>query len=57
MGNDPQDLGDVRIRPAQPADAEAITLAHLDSIRSLGPAFYPSEVVEAWSAGLILTST
>ena len=35
------------IRAAQPADAEAITLAHLDSIRSLGPAFYPSEVVES----------
>ena len=53
MGNDRQDLGDVRIRGAQPADAEAITLAHLDSIRSLGPAFYPSDVVESWSAGLI----
>ena len=53
MRNDRRDLGDVRIRPAQPADAEAITLAHLDSIRSLGPAFYPPEVVEAWSAGLI----
>ena len=53
MRHDRRDLGDVQIRPAQPADAEAITLAHLDSIRSLGPAFYPSEVVEAWSAGLI----
>jgi putative acetyltransferase len=53
MGNDRQDLGEIRIRAAQPADAEAITLAHLDSIRSLGPAFYPSEVVESWSTGLI----
>ena len=52
MGGDPHDLGDVRIRPATPADAQAITLAHLDSIRSLGPAFYPADVVEAWSAGL-----
>ncbi len=32
---------------------EAITLAHLDSIRSLGVAFHPSEVVDAWSAGLV----
>ena len=52
MGGDPHDLGDVCIRPATPADAHAITLAHLDSIRSLGPAFYPADVVEAWSAGL-----
>jgi hypothetical protein len=53
MRNDRRDLGDVQIRPAQRADAQAIMLAHLDSIRSLGPAFYPSEAVEAWSAGLI----
>ena len=52
MGGDPHDLGDVCIRPATPADAQAITLAHLDSIRSLGPAFYSADVVEAWSAGL-----
>ena len=52
MGDDPHGPGDVRVRPATPADAQAITLAHLDSIRSLGPAFYPSDVVEAWSAGL-----
>ena len=52
MGGDPHDLGDVCIRPATPADAQAITLAHLDSIRSLGLAYYPADVVEAWSAGL-----
>ena len=52
MGDDRHDLRDVQIRRAQPADADAITLAHLDSIRSLGPAFYPEEVVQAWSAGL-----
>jgi GNAT superfamily N-acetyltransferase len=46
------DFGDFRIRPAIPADAQAITLAHLDSIRSLGPVFYPEGVVQAWSAGL-----
>ena len=46
------DFDDFQIRPATPADAEAIALAHLDSIRSLGPVFYPEEVVQAWSAGL-----
>ena len=39
-------------RRAGPADAEAIALAHRDSIRSIGPGYYPLEVVEAWSAGL-----
>jgi putative acetyltransferase len=44
--------GDIHTRQARPSDAEAITLAHLDSIRSIGPAFYPPDVIEAWSAGL-----
>jgi putative acetyltransferase len=44
--------GDVETRRAHPPDAEAIALAHLDSIRSIGPAFYPPNVVEAWSAGI-----
>src|SRR5262249_17835350 len=39
-------------RPAVPEDAGAIALAHLDSIRSIGPRFYPPDVVEAWGAGL-----
>ena len=46
------DVDDFRVRLATPADAEGITLAHLDSIRSLGPVFYPDEVVQAWSARL-----
>ncbi len=46
------DFGDIRIRPANPDDAEAIKDAHLDSILSIGPAYYPSELVQAWSAGL-----
>jgi len=44
--------GEIQTRRAQPRDAEAIALAHLDSIRSIGPAFYPPDVIEAWSAGL-----
>jgi putative acetyltransferase len=39
-------------RRASPADAEAILSAHLDSIRSIGPRFYPPEIVEAWAEGL-----
>jgi putative acetyltransferase len=43
---------EVQTRRAHPRDAEAIALAHLDSIRSIGPAFYPPEVVQAWGADL-----
>jgi GNAT superfamily N-acetyltransferase len=39
-------------RRASPADAEAILAAHLDSIHSIGPRFYPAEIVASWSAGL-----
>lgn len=44
--------GEVQTRRAHPEDAEAIALAHLDSIRSIGPTFYSPELVEAWGAGL-----
>jgi GNAT superfamily N-acetyltransferase len=44
--------GDVQTRLAHSEDAGAIALAHLDSIRSIGPAFYSPNVIEAWSAGL-----
>jgi putative acetyltransferase len=44
--------GEIQTRQAHPRDAEAIALAHLDSIRSIGPAFYPPDVIEAWSTGL-----
>lgn len=43
---------EIQTRRATPADADAIALAHLDSIRSIGPAFYPPDVVEAWGSGL-----
>ena len=39
-------------RRANAKDAEAIAWAHVDSIRSIGPAFYPPEVVETWGSGL-----
>jgi len=40
------------IRRAIPADAEGIAAAHADSIRSIGPQFYPPETVHAWDSGL-----
>lgn len=48
----PTALGAIETRKAHPDDAAAILAAHLDSIRSLGPSFYPPEIVEAWGAGL-----
>lgn len=41
-----------QIRRATPEDAQAIALAHADSIGSIGPAFYPPNLVEAWGSGL-----
>ena len=40
------------LRRATAADANAIAAAHLDSIRSIGPQFYPPPIVDAWAAGL-----
>ena len=40
------------IRRASEEDSAAILVAHLDSIHSLGPRFYPPDIVEAWSDGL-----
>jgi putative acetyltransferase len=42
----------VEMRQAGSEDAEAIAEAHRDSIRSIGPRFYPSEDVTAWAEGL-----
>jgi putative acetyltransferase len=39
-------------RRATGADAAAIADAHLDSIRSIGPRFYPASVVDDWAADL-----
>jgi putative acetyltransferase len=40
-------------RRADPSDAEAIAEAHRDSIRSIGPLFYPPNVVDDWEEGLV----
>jgi GNAT superfamily N-acetyltransferase len=45
-------IGKYETRRARPADADAIALAHRDSIRSIGPAFYSPHVVDDWEEGL-----
>jgi putative acetyltransferase len=40
------------VRPAAAADAEAIAAAHIDSIESIGPQFYGTDVVRAWRAAI-----
>lgn len=42
----------LEMRRATPADAPAMAVAHLDSIRSIGPAFYSRELVDAWAASV-----
>ena len=44
--------GTVQVRRAGATDADAIALAHADSIRSIGPGYYSPEVVQAWGSGL-----
>lgn len=39
-------------RRADASDADAIAAAHQDSIRSIGPKFYPPTVVADWEEGL-----
>ena len=46
------EIADLETRVAQPADAEGIALAHRDSIQSIGPEFYPPNVVNDWQEGL-----
>ena len=45
-------MPDVTTRRATASDAAFIADAHRDSIRSIGPAFYPARVVEDWQEGL-----
>jgi ribosomal protein S18 acetylase RimI-like enzyme len=46
------EMPEFETRIAAPSDAEAIAVAHLDSIRSIGRRFYPPNVVEDWQEGL-----
>lgn len=52
MGRSSGRIGAFQIRLAEPSDVDEIALAHRDSIQSLGPAFYPSEVVESWQEAI-----
>ena len=40
------------IRLAGPTDVEDIAAAHLDSINSIGPQYYPPDVVRDWGTGV-----
>jgi putative acetyltransferase len=46
------EMVEFEMRRANPSDAEAIAKAHRDSVFSIGPRFYPPEIVEDWGAGL-----
>ena len=41
---------DFEVRRATPADADAIAIALLDSIRSIGPTHYDAAIVDDWGA-------
>jgi putative acetyltransferase len=45
-------IADLETRRAEPSDADEIALAHRDSIRTIGAAFYPPNVVADWEEGL-----
>ena len=45
-------ISGIETRRAHPSDAGAIALAHRDSIRTLGPLYYPPNVVDDWEDGL-----
>ena len=42
------DLEDVELRRAERTDVDDIAPAHRDSIASIGPSYYPPQVVSAW---------
>ena len=43
---------DFEARRATPLDVDDIAAAHLEAIRSIGPLFYPQDIVYDWGAGL-----
>lgn len=45
-------IEEIGIRQADPSEVDAIAEAHRDSIRSIGPGFYPPADVTAWQDGL-----
>jgi len=46
------EIAGFQTRRADSSDVEAIAAAHRDSILSIGPAFYPPNVVADWQAGI-----
>jgi GNAT superfamily N-acetyltransferase len=52
MGTSKERIGAFEIRRAEPSDVDEIALAHRDSIESIGPAFYPQEIVAHWQEAI-----
>lgn len=45
-------MGAYEIRRAEPSDVNEIALAHRDSIQSIGPSYYPEEIVGYWQEAI-----
>jgi GNAT superfamily N-acetyltransferase len=45
-------MGAYEIRRAEPSDVNEIALAHRDSIQSMGPSYYPEEIVGYWQEAI-----
>jgi GNAT superfamily N-acetyltransferase len=45
-------MGAYEIRRAEPSDVNEIALAHRDSIQSIGPSYYPEEIVMYWQEAI-----
>jgi putative acetyltransferase len=43
---------DPEMRRATPADASSMAVAHVHSIRALGPAYYAPDIVDVWAAAV-----
>jgi len=52
MGTNRGRTGAFEIRRAELSDVDEIAMAHRDSIQSIGPDFYPPEVVEYWQEAI-----
>ena len=45
-------MGAYEIRRGEPSDVNEIALAHRDSIQSIGPSYYPEEIVGYWQEAI-----
>ena len=52
MGTSTRRIEAFEIREAVPLDVDGIALAHRDSIQSIGPSYYPEEIVRYWQEAI-----